>query len=194
MSGISDVVVGLDVGTSSIKALALTDRGGVFGPVRVATPTTRYPDGTAEHDPADLWDAVTGCLHALTRFLPDGVRVGALATATVGEAIVPVNDAGAELRPMIAWYDQRGAAYLARWRHDPGTRAVYQITGQTADESLEALTEAHAQERPCRPTRSPTWPTELPGSEEKGRGAMTSALPSPLVLHGQHVGPRRRME
>jgi len=127
-------VVGLDIGTSSIKALALPD--GEMPPVsvRVATPTVRHPGGRAEHDPGELWDAVTGCIRALVGALPGGARVEAVAAATVGEALVPVGAKGEELRPVIAWHDQRGVAYVDRWEQDPGVRALYGITGQTADE------------------------------------------------------------
>jgi sugar (pentulose or hexulose) kinase len=138
MTGPPEVVIGLDVGTSSVKALAVTRSGATFGPVRVATPTTRHPDGRVEHDPTALWDAVTGCLAGLASSLPGHLRVVAVATATVGEAVVPVDETGRELRPVIAWHDQRGAPYLTRWRREPGIRAVYEITGQTADERASA--------------------------------------------------------
>lgn len=127
-------VVGLDIGTSSIKALALPGGGAPPVSVRVGTPTVRHPGGRAEHDPGELWDAVTECFRALVAALPGGARVEAVAAATVGEALVPVGAAGDELRPVIAWHDQRGAAHLSRWESDPGVRTLFQITGQTADE------------------------------------------------------------
>ncbi|NQV07266.1 hypothetical protein HQ535_12015 [bacterium] len=129
-----NAVIGLDIGTSSIKAVALTRSGEVTGPVRVATPTTLHPDGRAEHDPAALWAAVTDCLAALSGAGAPGTTFKALCTTTVGEAMVGVDDAGKETGPIIAWHDTRGRPYVRGWLDDPGAEALYLATGQTVDE------------------------------------------------------------
>jgi xylulokinase len=126
-------LVGLDVGTTSIKAVAFEGSGRPLAHARLPTPTTRPQAGRAEHDPTTLWDAVSSTLRTVTRQLAEGWRVGGVAPATVGEAGVPVDAAGKELRPLISWFDGRAAAEARWWRRTLGSERIYALTGQTVD-------------------------------------------------------------
>jgi xylulokinase len=125
--------VGLDVGTTSIKAMAVAEDGSRSVPVAEPTPTTRDAGGVAEHDPEALWAAVARCTTRLMDRLPGGWRVSAVAPATVGEAGVALDAGGRELHPIIAWHDRRALPYALRWRQDPGEQEIYALTGLTVD-------------------------------------------------------------
>jgi xylulokinase len=102
-------VLGIDLGTSKVKALVASPDGKVLGrgvagyPVRVPAP------GRAETAPEDWWLATRAAVReALAE--ADRVTVTALAVAGQMHGVVLVDDRGAPLRPAILWLDQRAAA------------------------------------------------------------------------------------
>ena len=108
----SDAVVGVDLGTTSVKVLVrdLAGRGEVL--VADRTPWSSAAGGGTETTPADLLDLVVGLLaravgEAVHRGGP--VRVLGVAVAGLAESGVLLDARGAPCAPVIAWFDRRGA-------------------------------------------------------------------------------------
>ncbi|HET8951429.1 MAG TPA: FGGY family carbohydrate kinase, partial [Solirubrobacteraceae bacterium] len=59
------VAVGLDVGTSGVKALAVSEAGEVLARAEVGYPLSTPQPGWAEQDPADWWRATEEALDAV---------------------------------------------------------------------------------------------------------------------------------
>jgi sugar (pentulose or hexulose) kinase len=112
---LTDLLLGIDVGTSYCKA-AIVDLDGVeVAHGQVATPWEQVPTG-AQVDPNALFDAVAGAAREAIDHAPDG-RVAAIGVTSMAEAGVLLDRAGAILHPAVAWYDARGegeARLLAR--------------------------------------------------------------------------------
>jgi xylulokinase len=113
-----EAVLGIDLGTSGVKALLAGADGAVLGrgtaryPVRVPAP------GRAESAPEDWWLATRAAIReALTE--ANGVAVTALAVAGQMHGVVLVDGRGAALRPAILWLDQRAAAEAATYAELP---------------------------------------------------------------------------
>jgi sugar (pentulose or hexulose) kinase len=107
MSG--DLVLALDVGTQSVRALAIDPRGTVVGAARIAIePYVSPQPGWAEQDPEVYWRAIgeaATALWASGAASPDAV---AAVTATTQRGTIVVTDTdGRPLRPAIVWLDQR---------------------------------------------------------------------------------------
>ena len=125
------LVVGVDLGTQSLKAVVCDERLTVRGQHAVASYATHHPrPGRAEQDPraweAALAPAIAGALAAA------GVRpadIAALALAGQLDGCVAVDAAGAPVHPALIWYDRRAVAEAAR--ADPA--AVFALAGQVAD-------------------------------------------------------------
>jgi len=106
-----DVVLGLDVGTSGVKAI-LVDAS---GEVRAATTTpltlsTPQP-GWAEQDPADWWSA---CLTSIRNVLQQhDARVLAVGIAGQMHSSVFLDAGGRVVRPALLWCDGRTTAQCA---------------------------------------------------------------------------------
>ncbi len=112
---VSDVLLGLDLGTSGLKA-ALFD---VADGRAIASATRGYPlshpqPGWAEQNPADWWEATIVAIQAC---LAAGAEVGVVPAQVRGLGIsgqmhgaVLLDDAGRPLRPCIIWADQRSQA------------------------------------------------------------------------------------
>ena len=127
------VLVGVDVGTSSIKVAAFDEHGGLLALRRGPTPTTRLGGGLVEHDAEALWSNTALLLRGLATELGDASRIVGLAVASVGEAGLPVDARGRALRPAIAWYDARASDEATWWTEQVGADQINRITGQSVD-------------------------------------------------------------
>ncbi len=111
-------VLGIDLGTSGVKALVAGTDGAVLGR-GVAGYTVRVPaSGRAESTAEDWWLATRAAVRAALAEA-DRVTVAALAVAGQMHGVVLVDDHGAPLRPAILWLDQRAAAEAAAYAELP---------------------------------------------------------------------------
>mgnify|MGYP000126744368 CR=1 FL=1 len=125
------VLIGLDLGTTNIKALALAvDDGRVLGVVRAPTPTIRPRPNWTEHDADALWQTAAGCIARLLKDACPGVRPRALSIGSMAEAGLLVDRQGRPLCPIIAWHDPRTEPYRRRFEAQVGVERLYAITGQ----------------------------------------------------------------
>jgi len=112
---VTDLLLGIDVGTSACKAAVIDLDGTERAHGQVPTPWEHVASG-AQVDPDALFDAAASAArHALDQ-APDG-RVAAIGVTSMAEAGVLLDQAGAVLHPAVAWYDARGegeARLLAR--------------------------------------------------------------------------------
>jgi len=114
----TDLHLGIDVGTTRLKAVAVDDRGRVRGEAERVMPWRRA-DGHADIDPATLADlAVRVAVEAVVAEHP---RVRAIGVTGMAETGVLVDGRDQPLAPAIAWYDPRGDAHtIARELADFG--------------------------------------------------------------------------
>jgi len=126
------LLLGLDVGTSAVKAAVIDARGREVAHGRATTPWDPVPTG-AEIDPAALLDAA---LHAAAEALgdaPEGELAG-VGVAGMAETGVLLDARGRPAVPAIAWHDTRGAEEAARLRADLGAEAFAGRTGLPGSE------------------------------------------------------------
>jgi xylulokinase len=125
-------LLAVDLGTSSIKVTAFDVAGRLLAARRAETPTDRLPEGRAEHDVDTIWRITAELIRSLVEGLP-AHRVEAVGVTSVGEAGVPLDDAGLPVRPAFAWFDARGGAEAGWWRSAAGADRIFRITGQPLD-------------------------------------------------------------
>ncbi|MEW2544682.1 FGGY family carbohydrate kinase [Streptomyces sp. NPDC047002] len=98
--------LGIDIGTTHVKAAGVTDDGTLLEPGRVRTPTGTV-DGLACHDAEEVWRAAADLVarYARTTAAPYG-RLAGVAVASFGqEESVPVDRHGNPLHPSLAWWE-----------------------------------------------------------------------------------------
>jgi xylulokinase len=108
-----DVVLGIDAGTSSLKAGLFGVDGTPLGLARAAYPTSQQSDAR-EQDPRDWWAALVRTCHELLDQAPSGTRVLGVSIGGQAPTLVAVD---AELRPThpaITWLDPRPSAEAKR--------------------------------------------------------------------------------
>ena len=111
----TDLLLGIDVGTSACKAAAVDLDGVERAHGQVATPWEAVPSG-AEVDPEALVNAAADAATQAIDNAPEG-RVVGIGVTSMAEAGVLLDGNGAILHPAVAWYDSRGdgeARLLAR--------------------------------------------------------------------------------
>ncbi|HWI64850.1 MAG TPA: FGGY family carbohydrate kinase [Symbiobacteriaceae bacterium] len=122
-----DLLVGIDVGTTHLKAAAFTPTGQLVAIAHEPTPLRRVGDG-GEYDAAELWAGIARCLRQVTENVrPE--RIASVGIASMAEAGVLLGSEGAPVYPVITWFDPRTRPQAERLAKDPGTAALYRRTG-----------------------------------------------------------------
>jgi xylulokinase len=127
------LIAGVDAGTTRIRALLFTPEGRVVAEGSRPTPVERPRPGWAEHDAEALWQAACGALRQATAEIGRPARIRGIAVASVGEAFVALGGDGRPTCPVIAWYDERPIAQLARLEAEFGKDRLYALTGLSPD-------------------------------------------------------------
>lgn len=106
------VYLGLDLGSSAVKALLLDSRRGVLATERVPYPSHTPHPGWIEQDPADWWRAALKAAAGL-RGRPEYRRVAAVGLSGHMSSTVLLDREGRLLRPCIHINDSRAAPEAA---------------------------------------------------------------------------------
>lgn len=103
------VVVGLDVGTTRIKALAVDLSGAPVVEAAVHTPWV-HEGAQAQMSAEDLMSSVREVLSAITSdaYWASDIKVTGIGITSMAEAGVLLDQQGNSLAPIIAWHDPRG--------------------------------------------------------------------------------------
>ena len=102
--------LGIDLGTSGCRAVAIDDRGNELASTRTSLPASRRgPDGESEQEPAAWWQAVAGTVQQLIRILPRH-RPAAIAVDGTSATLVLVDERGNPLTPGLMYDDQRAGS------------------------------------------------------------------------------------
>ncbi len=124
------ILVGIDAGTSLIKAVAFTAAGAQLAVASRPNSYTTLPDGGVEQDMARTWTDVAAVLRDLGNQLPDlSARIAALAVTGQGDGTWLVDAAGAPVHDGWLWLDARAAAESRALAASPGIELVYRTTG-----------------------------------------------------------------
>jgi xylulokinase len=122
------LLAGLDVGTSAVKGLLISEDGEVVARAEAAHPLSTPRPGWAEQNPEDWWDGARAVLDALARFGPiDGIGL----TGQM-HGLVALDAAGRALRPAILWNDGRTGTECADIERRVGLDALIAQTGNRA--------------------------------------------------------------
>lgn len=94
--------LGIDVGTTNVKAALVADDGTLLASAHRPLVTVRAGD-TAEQDAEAMWSQVVDAVREV-----NVARVDAVGVCTQYSSIVPVDASARPLAPMYMWQDQRG--------------------------------------------------------------------------------------
>jgi xylulokinase len=121
------VLVGLDVGTTSVKALAISPDGDVLARAEEEYSLSTPAPGWVEQDPDDWWRASEAALAAVGAESADGIGLSGQM-----HGLVAVDEAKRVVRPAILWNDQRTAAECVEIEERIGLERLIALTGNRA--------------------------------------------------------------
>jgi xylulokinase len=118
--------IGIDVGTSAVKAIAVGEDGTVLERREVAYPLSTPRPGWSEQNPDDWWRATKEALDGL------GSDVAGIGLSGQMHGLVTLDDADNVIRPAILWNDQRTAAECEEIEERVGFDRLVSLTGNRA--------------------------------------------------------------
>jgi sugar (pentulose or hexulose) kinase len=124
---VTDLLLGIDVGTSACKAAVVDAGGAERARGQAPTPWDRVSTG-AEIDPEALFRAAVTAARVALGNAPDG-RVRGIGVTSMAEAGALLDGRGTPLAPAIVWHDARGADEARRLAADLGDEWFAGSTG-----------------------------------------------------------------
>ena len=140
MTGADAILLAIDQGTTSTRALLFDGSAGLLGRARRELPQIFPRDGWVEHDPEEIWRATLD----VVRSVLDEARVPAARIAALGitnqreTTILWDRESGRPVHNAIVWQDRRTAPECARLAADGLEDRVRERTGLVIDPYFSA--------------------------------------------------------
>lgn len=129
----SAYMIGVDIGTTSTKAVVYTLDGQVVAHHAVDYPLLRPTPAAAEQDPQQIFDAVLETIAISRRGCPAAAapphEVVCVSFSAAMHSVIAVDAHGEPLTRSITWADNRAAAHAERIKAQPGGEGLYRRTG-----------------------------------------------------------------
>ncbi len=121
-------VIGLDIGTSAVKAVLFQRSGHVVVEHEITYPTSRPHIGWAEQDPLEIERATKKVLkEVVERGKVDSRNIAGIGLSSAMHSLICIDEHNEPLSPLITWADQRSARQAARLQEQKP--AIYNKTG-----------------------------------------------------------------
>ncbi|WP_315744407.1 MULTISPECIES: FGGY-family carbohydrate kinase [unclassified Bradyrhizobium] len=125
-----DVIIGIDAGTSLIKAVAFTASGRQLADVSLPNAYDAAGAGHVEQDMTRTWTDTVAALRGLSAAVPDlAARVAAIAVTGQGDGTWLIDDNGQPVAPALLWLDSRAGAIVEEIRASDRNAALHRRTG-----------------------------------------------------------------
>ncbi len=131
------LTIGLDLGTSALKAVALDAAGRIRARAGASYPLATPRPGWSEQDPEDWWRAARDCLARIRAATGDAEILG-LGLSGQMHGSVFLDAEGAVIRPALLWNDARTGAQCAEIERRLGRARVLEITGNRPSAGFQA--------------------------------------------------------
>ena len=133
-----DLVIGADVGTSSLKAVLFAQDGRILATAQQSYALMHPATAQVEQNADDWWIALVAAVRTLTQGV-DPDRVGAIGLSAQGGTLVAVDARGRALHSAISWMDTRAQQQQTMFEVHIGSERMHAITGWHMCGGLNAL-------------------------------------------------------
>src|SRR5437763_11621258 len=130
------ILVGLDVGTTGARAIAVDQAGTIVASASAEYPLLSPQPGWTEQEPSDWWK---GSREVLARVAADaGGGIAAIGLTGQMHGSVFLDQQHEVIRPALLWNEQRTEAQCDAITERIGTERLIEITGNPAHNSFQA--------------------------------------------------------
>jgi len=183
----TELLVGLDIGTTMTKAAVVGPGGEEMSWGTVPTPWGAVPSG-AEARPSDILGAAVWAICDALRAAPPG-RVVGLGVTSMAETVVLLGKDGLPVAPSIAWHDARGEEEAADLARVFGATAFSERTGLVASPECTLVKLAWLSRHNGPPVQRALsvadWVVHSLGGEQMAEASLASRTGA-LSLAGRH--------
>jgi gluconokinase len=121
-------MLGVDIGTTSTKAVLFTEKGEVIQQENIGYPLYTPDLSTAEQDPEEIFQAVLQAISNITKHhakkLPSFISF-----SSAMHSIIAIDENDQPLTPVITWADNRSEAWARKIKDELNGHEVYRRTG-----------------------------------------------------------------
>jgi xylulokinase len=127
-----DCLLGIDIGSTSMKALVYDTEGQVLS--HASCPQVSIANDPAHPNwqvylPENIWNGIALAIHDAVSPLDSSVRIRAAAVTGLGADAVPLDETGKPLYPFINWLCTRTAPQFEWWLQHVGLERTFQVSG-----------------------------------------------------------------
>jgi xylulokinase len=134
-------LLGIDLGTSSVKTLLVDPEGQVIGRGSADYPIHHPQPGFAEQDPREWWQAtVTAVRQATSSGAAQATEIAAVSFSGQMHGTVFLNAGRQMICPAVIWPDQRSAQQVREITEMVGPTRLIDITGSPVASGFQAAT------------------------------------------------------
>ncbi len=150
--------IGIDVGTTTVKAVVADDDLRVVGRGSSAVLNMRTDQSGRSEESADqILDCVTEAVAAALANAPVDVEPTALAVASQSGSIVGLDTDGSPTGPLITWMDVRSSGIVQGWLRSDTAEAIRAVSGWNPGTGLGLSTLAWIHARQSRYPQVAKW-------------------------------------
>lgn len=121
--------IGVDIGTTSTKAVAFDARGRMLAQHAVEYPLATPVPGAAEQDPDEIVAAVKHALAAVVAGSAGAGPVACVGFSAAMHSLIALDQGGRPLTRSMTWADTRATPYAEAIKEGPLGAGIYQRTG-----------------------------------------------------------------
>ena len=120
-------VLGIDIGTGSVKGVAVNLAGQSFEVCQQHYSYNAPQPGYYEQDPEQIWDAFIACIKGIIE--KTGTQPLVISLSSAMHSLIAVDENCRALYPMITWADNRSAGIAERLKASAEGLSIYKATG-----------------------------------------------------------------
>ncbi|MDP9365812.1 MAG: xylulokinase, partial [Chloroflexota bacterium] len=132
--------LGIDLGTSSVKALVVDETGRVRGTGSAEYPVHRPRPDHAEQDPEDWWRATSAAVRQAVGWGGSDIAIAGVGLTGQMHGTVLLDADDKVLAPAIIWADQRAGKQVASITERVGAERLVEIAGSPVAAGFQAAT------------------------------------------------------
>jgi len=122
-----EYVLGIDIGTGSVKAVAVDLQGNSFADAQLHYSFSAPKPGYHEQDPEQIWQSFAESIRAI--ITKTGIQPLAISLSSAMHSLIAVDNNGNALAPMMTWADNRSAEIAIELRGSERGISIYEATG-----------------------------------------------------------------
>lgn len=123
-----DYIIGVDIGTSSSKALAFSTEGKILAQHQLGYKTYHPQPSYSEQDPDEILKAIVGVIHFVIKKMKDQQPL-CVSFSSAMHSLMAVNQKGNPISRLIIWSDGRSLAEADKLNGQKEASKIYNHTG-----------------------------------------------------------------